>query len=163
MSGNKFDLSDVIAGLLVAGGPWTFAVSTPFPLHEAVRNLFHDAGSGCPSDELVLSPEPDIGLAVNGIPDGIYRLLLTDVLYVGFWDNATYYRTDADQLKNARRQLMRLDPVEAGAYRRAATAWSARCSSLSKRSRSFPNAEGSSPVERKKRLTNRLMRSKSCN
>ena len=126
------DLTVVIGALLAAGGPRRFAAASMFPLHEAVRGLYADPDSRHVPGSLMLTRAPDVGLAVEGMPEALYGLLLDEVLLVEVLDGQPYFCTDPDRLRTSRRWLMGLEPSVAASYRRTATAWTTRCSSLMK-------------------------------
>lgn len=128
-------LGQTIAMLLAAGGPLRFPVATTFAVHAAIRELNEDPASRV-RRTLTMTPAPDVGLAVHGLAEGLYDLLLDEVLVAEVSGGEPSYRTDPDRLRPARRLLMRLEPSEAASYRRAAIAWRARCSNFTKTPRS---------------------------
>jgi len=114
--------------MLVAGGPEVIPARIRWPMHQAVRELYEEAGRrGLRRllPEVTLRPSADVGVRAKGADTDLFHLIEDGVLVPDGEGTAAVLRIAPDALTGYRRDLMRLRPDAAALVYWAGSRWAA--------------------------------------
>lgn len=112
-----------------------------WPLHAALRELhgslqadtdLSDRWTAAGLPELRLQPDPEVGVRTSGVTAALWRLAESGGLVLSDDGGNVRFKAGPDYHSQGRRNLMRLDPVVAGAVQRAGQRFAANLAASSK-------------------------------
>lgn len=119
-------LSDLVRMLLVLGGPRSFISTVPWPLHAAVVQM-EDArkreGRLRSCGDLVLRPDPEVGMRVAGLDAALSELIASRELQLGTNAGLDVWEIDEALLSRPRRALWALPDEDVELLRKTAQRW----------------------------------------
>lgn len=130
------DLAEMLAHILVSGGPPEFLARVRWPMHKALAELFDETGRAGQREllgaELELRPSREGGLAVEGLDRALDELVRSAVLDVQGQLRDARLALSTEAAVRLRRELMLLSPDRVALYRRAGARWAALASTAAK-------------------------------
>ena len=132
----NLDLPEILALMLIAGGPTTQPARVRWPLHLALRELHDQTGRRGRRDllkaPLAMRPSADVGIEVIGADSALSKLRQDGVLRPGGNGRAAVLTLDPAAAVHLRRRLMTLPPEHAALLQRAGARWAALVATAAK-------------------------------
>jgi hypothetical protein len=120
--------TNLVGLMLSAGGPCVIPARIDWPLHQALRELYAEAGRrGLRSQlpEMHSRPDPRVALRMSGADQALRALVNASALVREGAGKQARYRANDDALVTLRRDLMRLPPQLADLVHWAGARWDA--------------------------------------
>jgi len=137
---SSLGMSDLVAAMVAAGGPSCTDAREHWQLHAALVGLGERAVGSSALPPLAGSPDPDVGLRVEGVTRALWSLVGSGLFRVEERQGGADLIVQPDGLPAARRVLMRLGDADRDAVYLAANFWA--CASTARKNRA--SAAGSS-------------------
>jgi hypothetical protein len=135
------DMSALV-GIILSHDEQAFLdVREHWPLHAALRELhgslqadpeLSDRWSAAGLPKLRLQPDPEVGMRTSGVTAALWSLAESGGLVLSDDGNGVRFKAGPDYYSQGRRNLMRLDPVVAGAVQRTGQRFAANLAASSK-------------------------------
>jgi hypothetical protein len=125
---NQLTSTNLVGLMISADGPRLIPARIDWPLHQALRELYAEAGrQGLRSQLPDMHPRPDPGvsLRMGGADQALRALAEKRVLIRQGEGRRAQYQVDAEAVVSLRRGLLRLPPALAHLVHRAGTRWEA--------------------------------------
>lgn len=123
---NPIDVEELVALMLVVGGPAVIPARGNWPLHAALREMAEAAardGDRGLAQLVTLRASADVGVRADGADRALFRLVQRGLLVAEGRGRSAALRVDEAGGVAWRRAFMRLDPPVAHQIQRAATRW----------------------------------------
>jgi hypothetical protein len=130
-------LKNTLGLMIAAGEVHALPARTPWPMHQALRELYEDLGRRglrrALDLELVFTPSPTVGLAVRGADEAFRALVREGVVVAEGAQLDACWLVERDAVVASRRALMTLEPQLVQLLQRAGSRWAALAETVSKK------------------------------